>query len=600
MISFFQEQLTLFQKEKTFFTKKSQNFSLWRSLFFLTVLILSIWLANERQAAAFVWVLLISIPIFLILIKKHLEAQKQKRKAEFLIEINQEEIKRLEDNWQDLTENGSKFADSGHFYTADLDFFGKKSLFQYLNRAETFLGKRTLSHYLLQPANPTEIRQRQEALAELKTMNTFRQQTQVFGREEDTQYFTAENLKDLHLWLESPDPLANKNVLRVGVWLLPILFIFVLVLFFIQIVPFWVFLPFYFANSLLFKAVLARTLPAEKQLLPANKLLKTLPNILELIEKQDFKAEKLKSLQKKLQTQNLKAAPKIRSFTFTAEMLEYKANWIFSIFVCVPFVFDWHVWQRLEKYKKAIRLALPQYLEVIGEIEALNSLAAFAFAFPDLPFPQIFDQNAFVLEAEQIGHPLIKTSKRVSNSFIINHLGDSVVLTGSNMSGKSTFLRTLGVNVAMALAGGVVCAEKMSISPCLLFTSMRTQDSLADETSSFYAELKRLKQLIDLLENSQLPVFYLLDEILKGTNSSDRREGTKRLLEKLLARKASGIVATHDLEVAEWALDKSQIRNYSFNSQIKEQEILFDYRLCEGICSGFNADKLMRLMGITE
>ncbi len=600
MLLFFQEQLAFFEKEKSFFTKKSQKLSLWRSLFFVLSLILSIWLANERQAAALVLVLLISIPIFLFLIKKHLEAQKKRRKAELLVQINQEEMKRLEDNWQDLSENGTQFTDSGHFYTADLDFFGKKSLFQYLNRAETFLGKQALSQYLLQPSDPTEIRQRQEAVAELKAMNPFRQETQVFGREEDTQYFTAEHLKDLHFWLESPDPLARKNGLRVGVWLLPILFMTVLVLFFVKIAPFWVFLPFYFANSMLFKAVLLHTFPTEKKLLPANKLLKVLPNILELIEKQDFKAEKLKSLQNKLQTQSFKAAQKIRKFSSTADLLEYKANWIFSIFVSVPFIFDWHVWQRLEKYKKEIRLALPQYLEVIGEIEALNSLACFSFAFPDLPFPKIADQNAFILEAKQIGHPLIKTSKRVSNSFIINDLGVSVVLTGSNMSGKSTFLRTLGINVAMALAGCVVCAENMTVSPCILFTSMRTQDSLADETSSFYAELKRLKKLIDLLENSQLPVFYLLDEILKGTNSSDRREGTKRLLEKLLLRKASGIVATHDLEVAEWALEKPEIRNYSFNSQIKEQEILFDYRLCEGICSGFNADKLMRLMGITE
>jgi DNA mismatch repair ATPase MutS len=252
---------------------------------------------------------------------------------------------------------------------------------------------------------------------------------------------------------------------------------------------------------------------------------------------------------------------------------------------------------RLEKWKSGMESTVRKWFDALAEAEVLNSMACFAFANPEYILPETTGAD-FHYEARELGHPLILAQKRVSNSFFVEGRGKTVVVTGSNMSGKSTFLRTLGINAVLALAGAPVCAASCRISVFQVFTAMRTQDSLEESVSSFYAELKRLRQLIDLLPEGQ-PVFYLLDEILKGTNSNDRHEGAKALIRQLHKHNATGLVSTHDLALGQMGeISPEYVTNYSFNSEFADGKLYFDYKLREGICQSFNASQLMRQMGI--
>nr|WP_262904977.1 hypothetical protein [Hymenobacter pini] len=276
----------------------------------------------------------------------------------------------------------------------------------------------------------------------------------------------------------------------------------------------------------------------------------------------------------------------------------------------------WGVWQ-LERWKRRLTGGLEPLLEAAAELDALVGLAAFRAANPSFAEPDV-TAPALTVEATQLGHPLLFGSEGVSNDFQTSGLGQTVIVTGSNMAGKSTFLRTVGLNLVLAQAGAVVPAEALRCGPAQVFTAMRSNDNLAESTSSFYAELKRLRLLLDLTDgsasadkkpvadneqratNNQKPIFYLLDEILKGTNSEDRHRGARALVYQLRHRAASGLISTHDLELAALETDlPAHVRNVSFNSFLNPDGTLhFDYRLTPGVCRSFNASQLMRLMGI--
>jgi len=295
-----------------------------------------------------------------------------------------------------------------------------------------------------------------------------------------------------------------------------------------------------------------------------------------------------------------KAPAAIRSVGRWFARLDYRLHPIFIFLVGIPFLWDLHCLAALEKWKKAHGAELAAWLDALADTEAMNSLAGFAFAHPHYPLPQVAWEENIRIEAAQLGHPLIPADSRVSNDFSLVGTGHTMLVTGSNMSGKSTFLRTVGINLVLAQMGSVVCADRLICAPVQVFSSMRTQDSLVENTSSFYAELKRLRQLLELAGtlDSKLPVFYLLDEILKGTNSADRHRGAEALIRQLHPLPASGMVSTHDLELGEWAATQSFVQNFHFRSDVQDGQLHFDYKLYEIICQSFNASELMRMMGI--
>jgi DNA mismatch repair ATPase MutS len=249
-----------------------------------------------------------------------------------------------------------------------------------------------------------------------------------------------------------------------------------------------------------------------------------------------------------------------------------------------------------EKWKNKNGSSIGGWVSAINEFEALNSLAGFQYSNPTFTFPEIKD-DSYCIHFEMLGHPLISEKKRVSNDFSLNRRGEIAMITGSNMAGKSTFLRTVGINMVLALTGAPCCAKHGQLSNLKIFSSMRTQDSLEEGVSSFYAELKRIEQLLKLIQSGQ-PIFFLLDEMFKGTNSKDRHRGGFSLIKQLKELNAFGIISTHDLDLAVLAGKHTIVTNYSFNSNIREGKMNFNYLLTNELCSDFNASELMKQSGI--
>lgn len=266
------------------------------------------------------------------------------------------------------------------------------------------------------------------------------------------------------------------------------------------------------------------------------------------------------------------------------------------IMVDVAFLLDAYLLVDLFFWKKENQNYVEDWLEIVNEMECLISLAGFSRSNPNYTFPTITEKT-YYFKAIALGHPLIPKDQKVTNDYSIDGKGCVDIITGSNMSGKSTFQRTIGINMVLAQMGAPVNAKELTMGLTDIFTSMRTKDNLAENTSSFYAELKRIRQLLDRLESSEV-TFFLLDEILKGTNSEDRQKGAIAIAKKLTQKPAFGLISTHDLMLGSLATDDPHIRNFSFNSEIDGNKIAFDYKISEGLCKSFNASKLMENMGI--
>ena len=316
----------------------------------------------------------------------------------------------------------------------------------------------------------------------------------------------------------------------------------------------------------------------------------------------------MRAIQQALTSNERPASEAIGQLFKLTEALNYRRNPYFFLLFGVATLWDIHHLIQLERWRKTYGPDLSRWFDALGELEALNSLAGFVYAHPTYVTPDIVEDE-LTLDFTSASHPLLPTERSVANSLTLTGAGQTVLITGSNMSGKSTFLRTVGANVVLALAGAVVSAERFWCSPVRVFTSMRTQDSLEESTSSFYAELKRLQTLINLTKQpvntsqerssrEKLPVLYFLDEILKGTNSADRHRGAEALIRQLNHTTASGFVSTHDLELGQLTDADGFVRNYHFQSDLLNGELIFDYKLRNGICKSFNASQLMKAIGI--
>ncbi|WP_375438155.1 DNA mismatch repair protein MutS [uncultured Hymenobacter sp.] len=541
---------------------------------------------------------------FSILVRWHAGISYQREHHRLLARINQDELDRLTGKLTDF-DPGLRYLDAQHPYAADLDVFGAHSLFQLLNRATTRLGHDWLADWLLHPAKPAEVQARQQATAELAPDVTWLQEWQARARhfprqQADPRQFSA--------WLARPDFFAGKPWLKPLLVLLPLLVV-VGVLAWLLDFGFYALVAVQLVIGLLNGRLAAVRNEYAEQATAMRDALRATQAQLALFEQdpdRTWQAPRLQQLLATLQAASHGAAAtqRLGQLSRVAGLFRGREHPLGAVLLNSLLLWDLHaVWQ-LERWKRGLGPELTTVLEVQAELEALVSLAGWQFANPSYVVPEI-SSELLEVTATELGHPLIFNAKRVTNDFHTVGLAQTVVVTGSNMAGKSTFLRTLGLNMVLALAGGVVCARHFRVSPAQVFTAMRTQDNLAESTSSFYAELKRLRLLLDLSSqqaapnDASLPVFYLLDEILKGTNSLDRHRGARALLRQLHQRRAAGLVSTHDLELAaleeEWP---GQVRNFSFNSTFSGGQIHFDYHLTPGPCRSFNASQLMQLMGI--
>ncbi len=594
--------MEIYQLRKQNYTTEAQlwhqkfNQVAWLRVVLFLVGLLAAWLtyrSSESGALAAV-VFILFLILFFATLQWHNRIEYRRNHLRFLSQINQEEVLRLQGKF--APENtGQSFRDAHHPYTGDLDIFGPHSLFVLLNRTQTAVGNERLAQWLQKAATQNEIIERQQAVEELSLHLDWQQNFQAKGRHHKDDLSYAQTIRD---WLQTPAELHTKTWLVAVSYLLPALMLIAILLTLVtDEITYHLPLALGLLNIGVVGLVNKQIHHLTDQAYETGKSLQLYADLLKDIENHPFQAPKLVQLKAQISTQGHKASEKIEQLAGISANLLSAHNPFFGFFANALVLWNIYWAIRLERWKANTQTDLPLWLNALAEMEALNSLAGFKHANSDYVFPSS-RVDEIALQAKNLGHPLLLREKRVINDFELIGKGRTMIITGSNMSGKSTFLRTVGINAVLAMMGAPVCATEMQCSLFQVFTSMRTQDSLEESVSSFYAELQRLKQLIELLPSGE-PIFYMLDEILKGTNSQDRHEGAKALIRQLHRYNASGLISTHDLALSEMVDElPDSVENYSFNSEIIDDKLVFDYKLHSGVCRSFNASKLMQQIGI--
>lgn len=530
---------------------------------------------------------------FFIVVKWYDRLEQRTRYYKALSKYNEDEIAFLKNNRSSYS-NGKEYEDPHHPYSHDLDLFGDGGLFSYLNRCSTNFGKEALAKSLLQP-DVKMIGQRQEAISELKDKINFRQQLFAHGSLHESK---KDDLRKLMLWIDDSGTYVNKG-LYYFLMIFPAITIGSLFYYFFtdSDAAFRIFYTSFIVNLIIafsFGKKISSQLSVSSSV---TKVLQSYKRQLQLIEDEEFNSLLLQQYQQNLKNDKLPASVLLSRLASLFEYLETIINLLVSVVLNGLFLFHIHVLYRLGNWKKEHATQIRGWLKLIGEVEALCSFANLAYNNPSFCIPVISEAPA--LKGFQIGHLLLREQKRVYNDVSFSQQ-KFVILTGSNMSGKSTFLRTLGINLVLARAGSVVCAREFYFYPFHVFVSMRITDSLQESESFFYAELKRLQAIMRYVEEGNI-TFVILDEILRGTNSNDKRNGTIGLIRKMTKQNTFGIIATHDVVVADLIKEyPDYIANKAFESQIINDELIFDYKLKDGVCTALSASYLMKKMGVID
>lgn len=562
-------------------------------LFLIIAALLSIY--YNLSSFSYFWTFLgiSAVLSFVFVIVFHEKIRKEKDLASALLKINKDEEHFLKEGILAF-ENGLEFQETKHPYSFDIDIFGQNSLFQHLNRCETVSGKEKLAACLKKKFENDEILASQTAIVELKDKIHFRQKIQAYaGINKDNVVLKSAILK----WINLNDtPLSA--IVRILSFLIPVLLFAVIIGYFItknEILLNAISYVFLFNLVILYSQLKKIRL----QILNADKVREVLNQyglILAEIEKEEFRSDKLIKLKNSILSTDFKASTELKKLTNLFGSLEAVQNLLGAIIFNGLFLFHLHTLYSLLQWKKKYASKIPDWMDAIAELEALNSLANFAYNNPDFCFPKI--NSEFKYEFSNLGHPLIRSEKRICNDLNLSNQ-PFIILTGSNMSGKSTFLRSVAINLVLSGAGSVVCAQSASVHPIPLFVSMRLQDSLAENESYFYAEIKRIQDIMSNLDKER--IFVLLDEILRGTNSDDKRNGTVGVIKKMVQHQAIGAIATHDLEVCDTTgVYPEYLVNYCFEADIVSDNIHFDYKLRKGISKNKSATFLMKKLNIIE
>ncbi|MDO9254182.1 MAG: hypothetical protein Q7U54_01630 [Bacteroidales bacterium] len=591
-LSEYTKRITTYSAEKQNLDKKQKNLPLLR----LGLFLLFAFLVYRYLTIQSLWAGMLAISAFIaFVILSLLDSRLKKRikRIQILIQINEKEVKALAGDYSSF-DPGNEYIDQSHDYTHDLDIFGEGSLFQFINRTSTIFGKLRLAQYFSNAFGQSDKAiQRQQSVKELSEMVELRQKLQLIFHDEK---ITEADKTEMNTWLDSESPVKNLKIVRILAYGLPPITLTCLALSIAGIIAFPSFL---IVLQLMIVFLYARqTIQVQNIITSKSKILNKFSQSLLLIEKTNFKSGYLTDIQKRLVAEEGKIPSKaIRQLSVLLNYMDSNLNILVSIILNGLFMFNLHLLLKVEKWKKQNQENVLNWFESIATFDAMSSLANFAYNNPDFVYPELLGDD-FGFTAENLGHPLIDTEQRVVNNVEINGWNQFAIITGANMSGKSTFLRTIGANYILAMAGAPVCASKLSFYPIQIHSSIRTSDSLVKHESYFYAELKRLKQIIDELESGKKKLI-LLDEILKGTNSKDKQAGSIALIEQLLHYKSVGLFATHDLMLGELASRfPGQVNNLCFEIQIENDKMLIDYKLHDGVCKNLNATYLMKNMGI--
>ncbi len=530
---------------------------------------------------------------FLALMKYHNRLFIKKSYCEQQITNAQNELKGINYDFSAF-DGAPEKTDAEHSFSLDLDLFGKRSFFQSINRTVTSFGKDALANIFIHPfENKKDILDQQQAVEELKQKGKLLSHFRAIGQMSEADSL---NSKDFSASFKRAPILKNSILWKSMVYIMPLIHIlFGLLVYFDMMAGGYYSIVYILTLGISF-------VPGKKVMLimetfnEKSKVLDTYSKLFKIIEDEDVQSDKLKNIQSQLKgvTNASYAINQLKSYHNNLTVsYTFPVLMLFNPYLLWNVKYAIKVEQWTEKYKSEIE----QWFEAIAEFDMLVSMGIFAFNHPDYTYPQVADK--FIFEGKALGHPMLHRDTCVRNDVNISKTPFFLVITGANMAGKSTYLRTIGMNHTMACAGVPVCAESLTFYPCRLVTNLRTADSLADNESYFFAELKRLKMIIDRLQAGE-ELFIILDEILKGTNSEDKQKGSMALMKQLISLNGNGIIATHDLLLGNLEQEyPDNVKDYRFEADITNDQLTFSYKIREGVAQNMNACFLMKKMGIT-
>jgi hypothetical protein len=546
------------------------------------------WSTQSATWTAYAW--LVPLALFAAAVIHHSRVRRARARTDRAAAHYRLGLARIEDRWSGLGNPGTEFEAAEHVYAADLDLFGSGNLFELLSSARTRMGERALASWLLSPAPTSTVLQRQASVAELRDRLDFREELAVLGE-------TAEvgvRPEDLTRWAESPNQLTQRWLPPVAL-LLPALLVAASIVWNVAGVasPFVAILLLELGAVRLLRKRLTEVIGSTEQ---AFDKLRLLADLAARIEREPLHAPLSKQLRERLSSAGVPASRAIARLATTVQFIESRRNPLIQILE-VPLLYSIHTALAAERWRRDHGTAVTAWLDAIGEFEALISLSSYSYEHPADPFPELSDGDASFVGVA-LGHPLLPQASCVRNDVTIGGPTRVLLVSGSNMSGKSTLLRTVGINTVLAMAGAPVRARQLRLSPLQVGANIRINDSLHKGSSRFYAEITRLRQLNEsaLHEPSLL---FLLDEVLQGTNSRDRFIGAQGVIRALIDRGAIGLVTTHDLALTSIDVGgPKRLVNLHFQDQLVDGRMLFDFKLHEGVVTKSNGIELMRSIGL--
>lgn len=588
-ISFYQNTIDALNKSKSILNKQISILGWSRLLVFITAAF-SVYYCIADFNNLHLFILIGSVIVFLFLLYVNNKLSNERELITNMIKINENEVAVLEHR-PSFFDSGNEYLDD-ESYHADLDIFGDRSLFHLINRTTTIIGKERLAGLFKAPITTSEgIKAQQSAIKELSEKTLLRQHYCAIGMRSTKNQVDYNAIYD---WLDSPNEFIGSPKIKFFLILAPLLII--VSVFYGWIADNWWVINYAILINLMIAGTYTKKINKIHQSLSKNlKHFADFAEMFDLINKENFNAQLLKNIQNNALEgqQQFKALSKLGNF------FDQRINLLVSFFLNVTILFDIQCVYRLETWKKKNKAKVGFWLNSIAETETLSSLGTFCFNHPEYIFPDVNDQEPF-LKAKDLAHPLIPSEECVSNDITIGNDQRLFIITGSNMSGKSTFLRTIGVNVLLTRCGAPVCATEFECSVIDIYTSLRQTDSLLDHVSLFFSELRKLKSILHGLSMNPKSLV-LLDEVLRGTNSDDKLYGSQELVRKLIQTGCVTILATHDIALSKMTTEYPEtIKNWCFESSLDNNQLSFDYKLKRGVSQNRNATFLMKQMGIID
>ncbi len=550
------------------------------------------WFSLYRHSISSWW-LLLPAAIFAAVATYHSKILRKKSFAERAADVYRKGLARIEDRWIGNGQQAPRAEATTSLYATDLDLFGAGSLFELLSQARTCMGEDTLAHWLLSPSPVSEIAERHNAVAELRNRLDLREDMAILG-EDGEKLKTGVHPRALLQWAGQPTQLKQQS-LRWTALLLAILAIAGAIVWgetgiktpFFLVLVVEAFIAFSLKDQL--NKVFAGTDRALADL-------QLLSSLLARLEHEPFSSPRLQALKQELFSHTIPGSKAIAHLKTIVQYIESRDN-LFVRLLDVPLMYSVQIAFAAEAWRRAHGQAVDAWLSVVGEMEALLSIAAYSYEHPADPFPE-FVEGQPTFHAEELGHPLIPVAKCVRNTVSISGQTRALLISGSNMSGKSTLMRAVGINTVLAMAGAPVRAQRLQLTPLHVAASILVNDSLQEGSSRFYAEITRLRHICDLADERP-PVLFLLDELLQGTNSKDRLIGAEAVVSELIDSGAIGIISTHDLALTDMQRSgEDRLRNMHLQDEIEDGRMKFDFKLRDGVVTKSNGVELMRLIGL--